>query len=144
MQHAHHERPSAQPQEMHMIVGILSGAMEVQVTVEVTSVSMRVFMEPPAPQGFQEHVTAQQHEHAGDTPLECALHSGRDGEPEGDDSAGSGQQRCRVPGAPEGAQHARAHHTPVLAHERRDGGDVVGVERMPEPEDEADAEGRAE
>ena len=49
-----------------------------------------------------------------------------------------------MPGAPEGAQHTRADHTPVLAHERRYGCDVIGVESMPKPEDEAEAEGRAE
>jgi hypothetical protein len=47
-----------------------------------------------------------------------------------------------VSDAPEGADHARAIERPIAADERRDGGHVVGVERMAEAEEEPDAESR--
>src|SRR5688572_12979092 len=92
----------------------------------------------PMARGGADGRSAQAHEHQRDERLEDMGDRGRDGELECQYRASERRQGHGVADAPERADQRGAPETGFLAHDRRDRHQMVGIEGMPEPENEPD------
>ncbi len=85
-------------------------------------------------------MAAQEDQDQADGPLQRFLEAGGDRELESDDGDRGAQEGERVAGAPERAEEARPGEAALARDHRRDGRHVIGVEGVPEPQGEAEAE----
>ena len=81
---------------------------------------------------------AEQDQHDADREFHRQTEPRRNDDPEHDDRCTDRHDRDGVSYAPGGADQRRARHAALAADDRRDGDDVVGVGRMPHPEEEAE------
>jgi hypothetical protein len=114
--------------------------VEMRVHVRVVGVRMDVRVQLAAPDDGREEPDAQRDQHDGDTQLEELRHERRDLGVQPDDADRDRQERRRVADAPHHAHQARAPEAPPLAHDGRDGGQMIDVERVPEAEGESETE----
>jgi len=80
----------------------------------------------------------EQDQHDADGEFHRQTELWRDDDPEHDDRRADRHDRDGVPDAPGGADQRRAHHAALATDDRRNGDHVVGVGRMPHPEEEAE------
>ena len=92
-------------------------------------------------EGAEKHVAAQEDQNQPHDSLQRRLDGRCNGEPERNHPGARGEERGGVPGAPERAEDAGSDDTALSGHQRRDRGDVVGVERVAEPEEQPEPEG---
>ena len=81
---------------------------------------------------------AEQDQHDADGKFHRHAEPRRNDDPEHDDCRADRHDRDGVPDAPGGADQRRARHAALAADDRRNGDHVVGVGRMPHPEEEAE------
>src|SRR5918912_3027060 len=115
---------------------LLVQAVAVQVKVAASAVRVHVYVKLPAAQSLPQRPRAEKHQHQGDREL----HPERNGlvnlKLQDDDHDARREERSRVTQAPECADERRLTETLVLADNRRDGDQVVRVERVPDSQDE--------
>ena len=81
---------------------------------------------------------AEQDQHDADGELHRQTEPWRDDDLEHDDRHADRHDRDGVPDAPGGADQRRARHAALATDDRRNGDDMVGVGRMPHPDEEAE------
>ena len=81
---------------------------------------------------------AEQDQHDADGEFHRQTEPWRDHDPEHDDRRADRHDRQGVPDAPGGADQRRARHAALATDDRRNGDHMVGVGRMPHPEEEAE------
>ena len=85
---------------------------------------------------------AKQDQHDADGEVHRQAELWRNDDPEHDDCRSDRHDRDSVPDAPGRADQHRARHAVLATDDRRNGNHVVGVGRMPHPEQEAENEER--
>src|ERR1051325_482864 len=89
---------------------------------------------------FPERVCAERDQHEADREFERPLRTRADLDVEQEYGAARDEQRTGVTDSPETADKRRTPDALPLAHNRRDGGQVVGLDRVPETLHEAECE----
>ena len=117
----------------------MAGRMRVQVDVIVAVVRVAVSMDAGAARRGPQRSDAEDDEHDRHDRLQPARDDVGDAELQGQHHRATGQQRERVAEPPEPAHERRAGPAAALAHERRDGDQVVGVQGVAQAEHEAQA-----
>jgi len=80
---------------------------------------------------------AKQDQHHADREFHGQTEPWRDDNPEYDDRRTNGHDRDSVSDAPSGANQRRTRYAALAADDRRNGDHVIGVGRMPHPEEKA-------
>jgi len=139
MRHADQERLQRSPRRpvRVAVAGVVGVGVEVDVLLAVVVVRVRV--ERPAAPAHEQADCEEDDDHA-DRALGGALDDLRQEHPGKDDGEAEGDQRHRMADPPARAE-AACRRRPAVAlprHERRDGDEVVGVEGVPQSEQESD------
>jgi hypothetical protein len=148
------ERGSVEPRQRRVLLGVSvrTGVVTVRVPVRVVAMCMQVFMKiermfavgadmgvgcadsaPDSSQGKN----AKQDQHHADREFHGQTEPWRDDNPEYDDRRTNGHDRDSVSDAPSGANQRRTRYAALAADDRRNGDHVIGVGRMPHPEEKA-------
>ncbi len=125
---------------MAVAVTVARSHVDVQMTVRHAVVRVRVAMKPDRASRAQKRVAAEPDEHDGDEGLHERVDLGRNTDLHDGRDHRRHQQRACVPDAPERPDDTGAVWIAVLPDEGGHGRDMVGIERVAQPEQEPDTQ----
>ena len=110
--------------------------VKVAMLVPVVIVGMRVDL--LCGEDFPDRIQTEQHEHYSDHSFENSLGAFRYLKLNEDHQCSDYEQRDRMPEAPESADDRCGQNVFVFTHDRRDGRQMIGLDRVIQAENEAD------
>ena len=149
------EPTAVEPRQRRLLFGVpvRAGTVTVRVPVQVVAVRMEVIVDVELMYAGSARMrmgraaraghacqgeNAEQDEHDADGKFHRHAEPRRNDDPEHDDCRADRDDRHGVPDAPSGADQRRARHAALATDDRCNGDHVVGVGRMPHPEEEAE------
>jgi hypothetical protein len=114
--------------------------MKMRMDMQTAFVLVGVDMKRGAAENLPENIGAQSNEHYGDGKLHGQGNFGRYLETQGDDQKADGQKRGGMPQSPQRADEGGIPEPLPFGNDGGDGDQMVGIEGVPQPQKESEAE----